>query len=125
KALRTPLFWTIAAALMLFFYGMFGWLIHQVPFYESVGISRANAANIVAIAALLSIGMRLIIGVVAERFARFEVAAMVLAGTLFGAMLTLSLNTGASGIAVFVLLWTIGAGAGPMMEALLLTRSFG
>lgn len=124
-ALRTPLFWTIAAALMLFFYGMFGWLIHQVPFYESVGISRANAANIVAIAALLSIGMRLTIGLVAERFARFEVAAMVLAATLFGAMFTLSVNTDATGIAVFVLLWTIGAGAGPMMEALLLTRSFG
>ena len=40
EALRTPLFWTLAFALMLFFFGMFSWLVRQIPFYESVGISR-------------------------------------------------------------------------------------
>lgn len=124
-AIRTPLFWTIAAALMLFFYGMFGWLVHQVPFYESVGISRQAAANIVSLAALMSIGMRLTFGLVSDRFSRFEIPAMVLAGTLCLAMATLTLNTGATGIGVFLILWVIGAGAGPMMEALLLTRAFG
>jgi sugar phosphate permease len=125
QAIRTPLFWTLAAALTLFFYGMFGWLVHQVPFYESVGISRQAAANIVAVAAFLSIVMRITIGLFADRFARFEVVAMALAGFLFCAMTTLLVNPSPAGIALFVMLWVIGAGAGPMMEALLLTRSFG
>ncbi len=125
EAVRTPLFWSLAAGLMLFFYGMFGWLVHQVPFYESVGISRQAAANIVAAGAFLSIIARLSFGLVADRFPRFEVVAMFLAGTLFCSMLVLFLNTSWPAIGVFVMLWTIGAGAGPMMEALLLTRSFG
>lgn len=124
-AMRTPLFWTLAAALMLFFYGMFGWLVHQVPFYESIGISRSTAAYIVSGAALLGMITRITFGLVADRFTRFETVAIMLAGVLFLSMLTLFISPTPTGVAIFVLLWVIGAGAGPMMEALLLTRSFG
>ncbi|MEZ4482512.1 MAG: hypothetical protein R3B97_15485 [Dehalococcoidia bacterium] len=31
EAVRTPFFWVVALAVTLFFYGMFGWLVHQVP----------------------------------------------------------------------------------------------
>ncbi|MEZ4503326.1 MAG: MFS transporter [Dehalococcoidia bacterium] len=125
EALRTPLFWVLAFALMLLFFGMFGWLVHQVPFYESVGMSRQTAATVVSIAAGLSIGTRLLVGAFADRVPRFEVLAIVLVLQLIGAMVTLSISTSTPAIGVFLLLWVGGTAGGPMMEALLLTRTFG
>jgi sugar phosphate permease len=125
EAIRTPNFWLLAAAVTLFFYGMFGWMIHQVPFYESAGLSTRTAALIVATSAGLGIFTRLAFGFVVDSVRSMEAAALVLAATLFGAMLTLSITTSPFGIALFLLFWIIGAGGGPMMEALLLTRAFG
>lgn len=125
QALRTPLFWVLSSALMLFFYGMFGWLVHQVPFYESVGIPRAQAATIVSVTAGLSVFTRLAVGVIADRITRFEVVALVLALVLLGGMVTLLVSTSLPAIAFFLLLWVIGTSGGPMIEALLLTRAFG
>jgi predicted MFS family arabinose efflux permease len=125
EAIRMPLFWTLAAALTLFFYGMFGWLVHQIPFYESVGISRTSAAGIVSIAAGAGIFARLGFGLIADRIRRFEAAAMALAGFLTAAMVALLLDSTPTGIAVFLVFWVVGTGGGPMMEALLLTRAFG
>jgi len=124
-ALRTPLFWTMAIGLTLFFYGMFGWMVHQVPFYESEGISRRSATLIVSLAAGAGIISRLSFGMVADRVRQFEYVAMTLAAVLFAAMSVLLFNSGPVGIGVFLLFWVIGTGGGPMMEALLLTRAFG
>lgn len=125
QALRTPLFWALSGALMLFFYGMFGWLVHQVPFYESVGMSRGQAATIVSVTAGLSVVTRLIVGVIADRISRFEVVALSLALVLLGGMVTISVSTSPVAIALFLILWVIGTSGGPMIEALLLTRAFG
>ncbi len=125
EALRSPLFWVLSTALMLFFFGMFGWLIHQVPFYESIGLTRRDAALIVSITAGLSIVTRLAVGVLADRVRRFEVVALGFGATLFGAMLTLSISTHPAAIGMFLILWIVGTSGGPMIEALLLTRAFG
>ena len=125
EAIRTPNFWILAGAVTLFFYGMFGWMIHQVPFYESVGISTQTASFIVATSAGLGIFTRLAFGFVSDSVKSMELAALGLAASLFMAMFTLTLGTGLAGIIIFVFFWIIGAGGGPMMEALLLTRAFG
>ncbi len=125
EALRTPLFWVLACGFMTFFFGMFGWLVHQVPFYESVGISRGTAALIVSLSAGASIGTRLVAGVLADRAARFEMVAMGLAVVLIAAMVTISISTAPTAIVIFVGLWIVGTAGGPMMEALILTRAFG
>lgn len=125
EAMRTPLFWTLAAALTLFFFGMFGWLVHQIPFYESEGISRRSATAIVSIAAGFGVIARLSVGLVADRIPRFEYAAMTFAAVLLAGMTALLVNSEAVGIAVFLVFWVTGTGGGPMMEALLLTRAFG
>jgi predicted MFS family arabinose efflux permease len=110
---------------LLFFYGMFVWLVHQVPFYESVGISRRDAATIVSVTAGLSVFTRLLVGFIADRIPRFEVAALGLALTLLAAMVTLTVSTSPAAIALFLVLWVIGTSGGPMIEALVLTRAFG
>jgi len=125
QALRTPLFWVLAFALMLFFYGMFGWLIHQIPFYESVGMSRRAASLIVASAAGAGMVSRLAFGIIADRVRLFEYLAMGLGAILLAAMTVLLLDTGPIGIGLFLMFWIVGASAGPMMEAMLLTRAFG
>ncbi len=125
QALRSPLFWALAFGFMLFFYGMFGWLVHQVPFYESIGLSRRAATSIVSATAALSIGTRLLVGVIADRISRFEYVVVGLALTLLVAMVTLSVSTSPTAIAMFLVLWVVGTAGGPMVEALLLTRAFG
>ncbi|MCC6237778.1 MAG: MFS transporter [Dehalococcoidia bacterium] len=125
EALRTPLFWVLACGFMTFFFGMFAWLVHQVPFYESVGISRGTAALIVSLAAGASVVTRLVAGLLADRAARFEAVVMALALVLIAAMVTLSISTAPLAVALFVALWIIGTAGGPMMEALILTRAFG
>ncbi|MGE3857989.1 MAG: MFS transporter [Dehalococcoidia bacterium] len=124
-AMRSPLFWALSLGFMLFFYGMFGWMVHQVPFYESVGLSRGTAATIVSATAALSIGTRLLVGMVADRITRFELVVVALASTLMLGMVTLSVSTSAPAIALFLVLWVVGTAGGPMIESLLLTRAFG
>ncbi len=125
EALRSPLFWALSLGFMLFFYGMFGWLVHQVPFYESIGLTRGGAATLVSTTAALSIGTRLLVGMIADRIVRFELVVVGLALTLLAAMVTLALSTGPAAIGLFLLLWVIGTAGGPMIESLLLTRAFG
>ena len=125
QALRTPFFWVLSLAMMLFFYGVFGWLVHMVPFYESVGISRGLAAALVSGAAAFGIISRLVFGALADRIPRIEKAAMGLVAFLMAAMTALILDSGTAGIAVFLVFWIVGSGGGPLLEPLLLPRAFG
>lgn len=125
EALASPLFWLLAGAMTLFFFGVFGWLIHQVPFYESVGVDRGVAATLVTITAAGGIVARLAFGFIVDRFERVEKAAMGLLTFLTTAFVVLLINSSAPGIAIFLMLWIVGSGGGPLLEPLLLTRSFG
>ena len=60
-----------------------------------------------------------------DRVASIELAGMVLAACLFGALGTLWLSTGPVAVGIFLAFWVVGAGGGPMLEALILTRAFG
>lgn len=124
-ALRTPIFWALTLALGLFFFSFFGFMVHQVPFYESVGVSRGVAAVLVAIMAGFTIFSRLGIGAFADRIDRVERLAMTLCAFLMAGMATLLLNSAAAGIAVFLVLFILGSGAGPVLQPLLLMRTFG
>ena len=125
QTLRTLLFWVLALALMLMFYSMFGWRLHQVPFYESVGISRGVAAALVSIAAGFGILSRLTLGLLADRIPRIEMMGMGLVSSLMAGMTTLILDSGTAGIIVFLVFWIVGSGGGSLMEPLLISRSFG
>lgn len=125
QALRTPLFWLIAFAMTFFLFGVFGWLVHQVPFYESVGVDRGVAGALVTTVAAGGIFARLGFGFIVDRFPRVEIPAMALLVFLSSSFVALLLDSTAAGIGVFMALWIIGSGGGPLLEPLLLTRSFG
>ena len=125
EALKTRLFWLQSGAMTLFFFGVFGWLVHQIPFYESVGVDRSVAALLVTIMAAGGIFARLTFGFFVDRFQRVEIAAMGLLTFLTTAFVVLLINSTAPGIPLFRIFWIIGSGGGPLLEPLLLTRSFG
>jgi sugar phosphate permease len=125
EAARTPLFWICAVGFMLFFFGMIGWAVHQVPFYESKGMSRATAALIVSLSAGASIVARLALGAIADRYERFEPVVAVLLALLFSALATLLISTAWLAIGIYLVFWVIGASAGPMVETLVLIKAFG
>ena len=124
-ALATPHFWLIGVALLFFFFGLFGMLVHQIPLYESFGISRGDAAAIVSITAAAGMFTRLAFGFIADRVGRFEHLVIAMCAALGAGMAALLLDSGPAGISVFVVLWVIGTGGGPIIEAILLTRMFG
>jgi hypothetical protein len=115
----------IAFALMFFFFGMFGILVHLVPLYESISVARSTAAGLVALAAALNMVARLGMGIFADRIDRMEVGALVLTSLLISALVILSIDSGPIGISLFIMLWVLGSGGGPLMEPLILPRAFG
>ena len=124
-ALATPHFWLVALGFTFLFFGMFGMLVHQIPLYVSLGVPRGTAALIVSAMAALGMGTRLAFGLIADRVRRFEHLVIAMCACLAGALVALLLDSGAAGIAVFVVLWVCGTGGGPIIEAMLLTRMFG
>jgi sugar phosphate permease len=125
EAIRLPIFWVLAIGLMLFFYGMIGWTVHLVPFFESRDLSRETAALLVSLASGAGILSRLALGTVVDRFVRFERVGAGLIALLAVAMGVLLLHQGLPGILIFLGLWVIGTTTGSMVEALTLTRAFG
>ena len=125
EAIRLPIFWVLAIGLMLFFYGMIGWTVHLVPFFESRDLSTETAALLVSLASGAGIISRLALGSIVDRFERFEKLGAFLIALLAIAMGVLLLQAGISGILIFLALWVIGTTTGSMAEALTLTRAFG
>ena len=64
-------------------------------------------------------------GLVADKFDRFEPVVVVLLGMMMAAMATLLVSTAPHAIVLFLLFWVIGASAGPMVESLVLIKAFG
>jgi sugar phosphate permease len=125
QAMREPLFWVLSIALMLFFFGLIGWTVHIVPFFESRGVSRETAALLVSGTSGAGIVTRLVIGTIADRFRRFEAASALLTAMLVLGMVSLLLDSGWAGVALFLTFWLVGTSAGALAESLTLTRAFG
>ncbi|MPZ49551.1 MAG: MFS transporter [Dehalococcoidia bacterium] len=125
EAVRMPLFWLIALGLMLLFYGMFGWTVHQIPFWESKGFSRETGALFLSLAAGAGIIFRLSFGFASDRLPRIEYAGMAFTACLLTSFTILLLSTSVPGIGLYLAFWVVGSSGAPLMEALLITRAFG
>jgi sugar phosphate permease len=126
EALRTPTFWILTLAITAFFYSVIGWLVHAVPYYESVGMSGGWAAGLVSLTSAGAIVALLIYGRYADRIQRVERPSVLFSLLLGGAMIVLLVSGGTTwGIAVFIVLFLLGFAAGPLLEPLVIIRAFG
>jgi MFS family permease len=126
RAMRTPLFWLITLAVTTMYFGIMGWIVHTIPFFESVGISPGWAVAIVSVGAAGGVVTRLLFGLAVDRVGSIGLTAAVLTGFLIGALLALYVGGGAAAaVVVFTIFWAIGTGGGPMLDPLLLAPAFG
>lgn len=124
QALRTRSFWLLAMGLNLMFMAQLSFLVHAVPFYRSEGLSPGVAAALVSANTALYTTLRLSLGFLADRVPPRTIALIL---TLFQAA-TLSIiifSTAPPVLALFVLLWALGQAGGPIIEPLLISRTFG
>ena len=124
-AMRTALFWTMTAAMTLQMMGGITWLVHSVPFYESVGVSPGGAAGLVSLGAGLGLVWRVGIGLVADRVRSWELGAGGLTALFAVGAAVLLIDHGAVGIGIYVVLFSLGNAGGPMFQPLLISRAFG
>ncbi len=128
QAIRTWNFWVIALAFATFFFAMFGWMFNGTPVYESMGISRETISLILALQAFGGLISRPTFGLLAERIPSIELASVGLAAIMsVGMLLLLFLHDNNLMLAVILFLccWMIGSAGGPVLEPLILPKTFG
>ena len=128
QAVRTWNFWIIAFAFATFFFAMFGWMFNGTPVYESMGIDRETISLILAMQAFGGLISRPTFGLLAERIPSIELASVGLAAIMSLGMLILLLVHDSSltlAIVLFLCCWLIGSAGGPVLEPLILPKTFG
>ncbi len=124
EAVRTPSFWAIAAAFILATFGQIGILVHQVAYFQDIGISPEKAADALGLCALLGIAGKLFFGAMADRYpVRY---AMALCFGLQAVGTVLLLRTQALGSPFwFVIIWGFAMGGVIALEPLIVGECFG
>ena len=128
QAVRTWNFWVIAFAFATFFFAMFGWMFNGTPVYESMGISRETISLLLTLQAVGGLISRPTFGLLAERIPSIELASVGLAAIMsLGMLLLLLLHDGNLTLAIILFLscWLIGSAGGPVLEPLILPKTFG
>jgi MFS family permease len=123
-AIQTRTFWVISVVFILVTFGQTAILIHQVAFFQDIGISPEEATGALAFCALLGTVGKLFFGAMADRYpARF---AMVLCFGLQAIGTVLLLSTPALGSPFwFVIVWGFAMGGVIALEPLIVAECFG
>jgi MFS family permease len=124
NAVRTRTFWAIGFAFILATFGQTPILIHQVAYFQDIGISPEKAAGALGLCAMLGIGGKLSFGAMADRYP-VRYAMMACFGLQFFGTLLL-LKTPALGSPFwFVLIWGFAMGGVITLEPLIVAECFG
>lgn len=124
RVMRTPVFYVIGIAFILATFGQTPLLIHQVAYFQDIGISPERAARALGLCAFLGIGGKLFFGAMTDRCpARF---AMALCFGLQAFGVALLLKTPALGSPFwFVVVWGFAMGGVIALEPLIVAECFG
>lgn len=125
QALHSGTFWLLAAGFMLFFMGRVSFTVHAVPYFESRSLSAGEAAAITSYAQLVALGIRPFFAVMADRVGDFRLMTVGVALLQVVAMSIVLAPISPFVLAGFVVLWGTAAGGGPLLEPLLISRTFG
>ena len=123
EALRSPAFWLLAGAFMTFFIAPATFSTLQLDFFQTSGVEQA--ALLVAIGASVRGFSRLPFGLLLGRIRRTFLLAVVVAITQVAALSAVVISTAPAGLVVFVLMWGLGGAFVPMLEPILINRTFG
>jgi MFS family permease len=123
EAIRTSAFWLMSIALMLFFVGQGSVTTLAVDFFDSRNV--AYGATALSISALIRTVARVPIGIALGRVRRIYLLSVLVMLSQGIATLALVLDPATVGLVIWVALWGIGGAFGPMLEPLLITRTFG
>ncbi|GMU41204.1 MAG: hypothetical protein AMXMBFR23_20700 [Chloroflexota bacterium] len=122
-AIRTPAFWLLGFALMLFFMGQGSVTNLGLDFFQSREV-QAGAAVFAAASWVRTIA-RIPLGATLSRYRTPYPLGVIVAISQGIAVAALLLSTDLVGISIFVALWGIGGAFGPMLEPLFIPRVFG
>jgi predicted MFS family arabinose efflux permease len=124
KALRTPSFWTIGIAAVLFASAVLGTIGHLVPLMVDYGMDRQTAASMMVVVGISTIIGRLLSGYLLDRYFAPYVAAAFFGLPLIAISL---LTSGASDFAFFFINIGLGLGLGAEIDLMgfLVSRYFG
>ena len=124
EAIRTQLFWRLAAAFVIVAAAANGTIAHMVPLLTDRGIGTNTATSVLSAAGLALVAGRLLAGYLLDRiFAPYVAVAFFLAP--LAGILLLFFGSGPSAAAIATVLVGAGLGAEVDLVAFLLSRYFG
>lgn len=125
QVIRSPLFWSLSLAFLLFFSASDSFIVHAIPFFESVGISARQGAAVISYTAAVATVVGLTAGFFLDRLSNLRPVAVGVCAAKAGGLLLLILSVDTPSVAGFVVLWGLGGGAGSILQSLLVARAFG
>lgn len=126
QAIKTKAFWLISLSLTLQSVALASVSVHLMPYLTSLGMERARAAVALTIFAAVSLGSRLIYGFLADIFPKKYVMViscliMSLALVMFGLLSGNSFGM----VALFAVVYAVGAGGHTPLRAPIIREYFG
>jgi len=126
QALKSRTFWHIAVAFTCFTMMVGAVITHVMPYLSSIGIARSTSSLVATATPLMSIGGRLGLGWLGDKFDRRRVVAGAFAMMVFGALCFGYASTVGTWLLVpFIILFGMGYGGGSVMRPSLTREFFG
>lgn len=123
EALRTPAFWLMSLALMLFFLGQGSITTLAVDFFDTRAVTW-GATAIAASALIRAIG-RIPLGLAMGSISAIYLLGVGVALSQGVAVGVLLMEASTIGVIMWVILWGVGGAFAPMLEPLMITNAFG
>lgn len=124
SALGTPTFWIISAAFILATFGQTAILVHQVAYFQDIGIPAKKAAEALGLCAFLGVGGKLFFGAMADRYPVRYAVALCFGMQVIGSVLLLQTQVLGSPL-WFVIIWGFAMGGIIALEPLIVAECFG
>jgi MFS family permease len=123
-ALGTRTFWAISITFILATFGQTPILVHQVAYFQDIGISAEKAASALGLCALLGIGGKLFFGAMADRYPARYAMALCFGLQVIGTILLMKTQALGSPF-LFVIVWGFAMGGIIALEPLIVAECFG